>query len=77
MSYNSSIIQKYGKPETVKTDVVIINEILAQQGISLVLDVVAEYVGQTVLKYKIPSNERASLVENLTKELREAILERV
>lgn len=76
-NYTSSITTKYGDIENVKADVKSLHEILARQGSSLLLDCIAEHVGQTVLKFKLNSAEAEKILNNLTGELKESIFERI
>lgn len=75
-NYNSSITTKYGDVENVKSDVKTLNEILGRQGTSLLIDVIASYVGEKVIRYKINHIETTRLVKSLVAELNESLLER-
>ena len=71
--YTSSIIFKYGDNERVRQDAKALNDIIARQGNALLLDVIAENIGQLVLKYKM---DVKSLKQSLLMDLSDAINER-
>lgn len=75
--YTSSIISKYGDIDKVKTDVKTLNEILSRQGISLLIDVIAEHIGDTVNKFKLGPSDRAMTMITTVDELEAAIKERI
>jgi hypothetical protein len=75
--YISSIISKYGDSDKVHKDVKTLNEILDRQGSSLFIDVMANRVGDIAIKYELNQIERDHMLWSYTKELREAILERI
>lgn len=75
--YVSSITSKYGDVENVKNDVKILNDILNRQGTSLLIDVIAENVGSSSVKFNFSSKEKHRVIEKLVFELRESINERV
>lgn len=68
---------KYGDSENVCKDVAILNEIMARQGASLLVDVIAEHCGKVALKFSLNETDRHNLIQSLSTELREAIAERV
>jgi len=75
--YTSSIINKYGDPENIKSDYQSINDILARQGQSFIIDCMAEHIGRACLKFKLESEDRERLFQSSVCEFREAILERI
>ena len=77
MTYTSSIITKYGDTDNVKKDASTISEILSRQGVDLIRDCLAEYVGTTANKYKFSEHDRESIIEVITTELKEALQERL
>ncbi len=77
MTYVSSIINKYGDIDNVKNDVKVLNEILSRQSKSLLIDVMASFVGDCALKYKYTEAEKMLVVNSLVAELRESLLERL
>jgi len=77
MSYQSSIINKYGDTENVKSDIKKLNDILQRQSKTLLIDVIAEYVGQCAIKFNYTLEEKNRVVISLTNELREALQERL
>jgi hypothetical protein len=77
MSYVSSIINNYGDTDNVKRDVKTLNEILSRQGASLLIDVIAEHVGNTANKFNFHSSDRAMTLIALVDELESAIKERI
>lgn len=52
------------------------DEILARQGSSLLIDVIAESIGETVNKFKLNSVESKRIRDSLVSELNDAISER-
>lgn len=74
--YTSSIIFKYGDTENVKNDVRLLRDIMKRQGMSLLIDAMAEYSAENVLKFKISSIEAEKLNAGIVNELREALNER-
>lgn len=76
MAYVSSIITKYGDTKKVSQDVKTINEIIYRQGYSLLIDLIAEFIGEQNLKYKWDSVERMRVEDHVAESVREAIQER-
>lgn len=74
--YVSSIVTKYGDLDNVKKDGKALHEILSRQGVSLLIDVIAEHAGNTVVKYKLSDTERNKLVDSLVNEFKESLSER-
>jgi hypothetical protein len=75
--YVSSIMSKYGDVENVKQDVKTLREILARQGSSLLIDVIAEVCGETANKFQFHSSDRAMTMIALVDELESALKERL
>lgn len=75
--YKSSIINKYGDMPNVKADSKVLFEILSRQGSTLLIDVIAEYTGDTANKFKFHSSDRAMTRLALVSELDEALKERL
>lgn len=76
-NYISSITTKYGDIDNVKADVKALNDIISRQGTSLLIDVISNSVGDTVIKYKLESTEAQRIVKALVTELNESLLERI
>ena len=76
-NYISSITTKYGDIDNVKADVKALNDIISRQGTSLLIDVISNSVGDSVIKYKLESTEAQRIVKALVTELNESLLERV
>lgn len=74
--YQTSMVLKYGDVDNVPKDVKTLNDIIDRQGITLLIDVIAEYVGQRAIAYKWTSLERRQVMNQYVEELREAIIER-
>jgi hypothetical protein len=74
--YVSSIIFKYGDSDNVSKDVTTLKEILARQGSSLLIDVIANHVGETVIKFNLNNEDSKRLVDSLVNKLKESLLER-
>lgn len=66
----------YGYPEKVKQDVKTVNEIILRQGMPLIIDIIAESVGNTALKFKLSELEVKRIIDSYNSDLKEAILER-
>ena len=67
---------KYGDMQNVKKDVQTLNEILSRQGVSLLVDVIAENIGNIAIKYKLSSEEIKNYSNILLAEISDAINER-
>lgn len=76
-NYTSSIIFKYGDVDKVKQDAKTLRDIIARQGSSLLIDCIAEHVGEAAINHNFDQTEKMRIVRSLTEELREAILERI
>jgi len=76
-NYISSITTKYGDIANVKADVKALNDIISRQGTSLLIDVISNSVGDSVIKFKLDSTEAQRIVKALVTELNEALLERI
>lgn len=77
MIYTSSIIQKYGDLPNLSNDIKTLNEILSRQGAELLIDVIAEEVGNTANKFKFSSSDRTMTMISLVDLLENAIKERI
>ncbi len=69
------MISKYGDTDSVKNDVKTLNEMISRQGITLVIDVIAEHAGGTAIKFGLNDIERDRLLHSLYTELKEALSE--
>lgn len=74
--YTSSIISKYGDTDNVRTDVKTLVEIFKRQGSGLLIDVIAEQIGETVLKFNLNQSEARLILDTLLTDLKDAVLER-
>ena len=68
--------QKYGDVDNVPKDVKALNDIINRQGMSLIVDVLAEYIGECQKRWKLNSQDLNRMKFNLTEELIQAINER-
>ena len=68
---------KYGDYDNVTKDSKTIAEIFYRQGASLILEVLAERVGEAALRFDINGKERALLRDKMVNELREEINDRI
>lgn len=68
---------KYGDYDNVTKDVRTITDILNRQGMTLILEVIAEKVGRTVIEHKLNSDDAVRIMNSILNELKEEILERV
>ena len=75
--YISSITTKYGDIDNVKADCKVLRDIINRQGTVLLTDAIAEHVGETVIKFKLKEFESRRILESMTRDLREAILDRI
>ncbi len=76
-NYTSSIIKKYGDTDRVSRDASVISEILARQGTSFLIDILAEKAGSTANRFKMNKEERETLSSKLQTEFNEALAERL
>jgi len=70
------MITKYGDEANIKTDRMIVNEIIGRQGLSLIIDVIVDQCENVSVKYKLDNISRTSLENNVIKELQSAFNER-
>jgi hypothetical protein len=75
--YVSSIIFKYGDTDNVKRDAKTLREIIARQGTSLLIDVMAENCGETAIKFNFTDSDIHNLIKSMTDEMHEALSERL
>lgn len=75
--YVSSIVTKYGDVENVKRDAKTLREILSRQGSSLLIDVIADSIGEAALKFKFTKSDSAMTMIATVDELESAIKERI
>lgn len=68
---------KYRDNDNVKKDIQTLNEILYRQGASILLDVIAEKLGQDNLDYQWSENEATRIRDAFVSEFKDAINERV
>lgn len=73
----TSIITKYGDTLNAPTDCRTIYKILGRQGVSLLIDCIAEDSGTKANKFKLSASEREALINSLANELNEALKERL
>lgn len=67
----------YGDMGNVRTDMKTLKNIISRQGVGLVNDMIAESIGETVLKFKLNTAEATRIRESVVNELKEAINERI
>lgn len=67
---------RYGDESKVKEDVKVLNDILWRQGSNLLIDTLAEYIGETSLQYRFNSIDIDRLKQSILNELKDAINER-
>lgn len=70
-------VKKYGDAENVERDKKTLKEILLRQGSNLVLDTVAEFVGEVAEKFKSSDDERHTLRTGLIQDLTNALCDEV
>lgn len=74
MSY---YINDYGDPENVKRDATTLIEVITKQGSNLLLDVVAEFAGETANRFSIAPEGRTRLMTSLLGHFENALKERL
>lgn len=74
--YVSSIVSLYGDTDNVKRDVATLKDILSRQGSRLLLDVIAESIGESALTFKLSGEEVRRIKTIVLNELSEVIDER-
>lgn len=74
MSLNT---RNYGNLTTLHTDIKSVNSILENQGINLLIDVIAEYVGTQSVKYNFSTEESNRLRDSVISDLESQINERI
>ena len=67
---------KYGDYDNVTKDAKTIREILARQGHALILECIADQVGESANTFELSQHGVDDVIDSLTSELREAINER-
>ena len=67
----------YGDYDNVTKDSKTIYEIMERQGQDLIIECLAEEIGKTCQKFKLPQTERMNVYHSVMDEVREAILERI
>lgn len=75
--YISSMTEKYGDIQNAKKDWETLKDILNRQGSSFLIDAIAENCGSTSATFRFSQKDRERLVESLTSELKESLLERL
>jgi hypothetical protein len=66
----------YGDVDNLELDKIRLKDIISRQGTGLVLHSIAEAVGKTTVNFGLDNNDVQQIIESLTKELTESILER-
>lgn len=74
--YVSSQITRYGDVARVKADAKTVNEILARQGSSFLIDLIAESVGNHAITFKLNNIEIGRVKDSLIDNLLNALAER-
>jgi len=69
--------RNYGNIKTLHTDIKTVNQILDNQGINLLIDVIAEYIGTQSVKYNFSTDESNRLREIVLSDLESQINERI
>lgn len=67
---------KYGDFENSEADLKTLENIIARQGTSLLIDAIAEYTGKTASKFKMCTLDRSNLFVSLMKDLESALLKK-
>lgn len=75
--YQSSIVTKYGDLPNVEADAKTLRDILERQGSDLLIDALAEFVGECAIKFKFHSSDTAMTKIALLDALESAINERI
>lgn len=75
--YVSSIIFKYGDTDRVSADTKTVSEIQNRQGSHFLIDIIAESFGRVANDFDLNDVERTRMIDGITKDLREALRERL
>ena len=76
-TYTSSVINNYGDVEQLKQDAATLRDILNRQGSRLLLEVIANSVGEASTKFKFDNLEQGRVLTKLVTELSDLIVERI
>lgn len=68
---------KYGDYDNVTKDVKALNDIIDRQGATLLLEVIAEKLGDASIKFKLTDEENKRALDSYLAVLKEAVLERI
>lgn len=69
--------RNYGNLTRLNIDIKLANRILEDQGINLLIDVIAEYIGTQSVKYNLSTEESNRLKESVLNDLESQINERI
>ena len=69
--------RNYGNVITLHDDIKTVNRILDNQGINLLIDAIAEYIGNQAVKYNFSAEESNLLRDNVLSDLESQINERI
>lgn len=70
-------LRNYGNLETLKNDSKSLESIINNQGMAFVVDVIANHIGESSIKFKLDSAESQRLASSVIKDLEAAISERI
>lgn len=76
-NYSARGYQVYGDSDNVKKDLSTLKEILERQGSDIVLEAIAEQIGQCRLKFNLSGAELSAIVSSIKLSLDDLIGERV
>ncbi len=74
---NTLNTRNYGDFDVIKIDVKTLHDIINRQGSNLIVDCLAESLGQTVIKFKLSESEANKALDTLLNELEQQTLERI
>lgn len=77
MAYSILGTLSYGDIDHVKEDALVIRQIINRQGFDLLLECIAEYIGESNVKYGLTEKQIETLKKSLADSLIELINERV
>lgn len=76
-NYNAKGYQVYSDSDNVKKDLSTLKEILERQGSDIVLEAIAEQIGQCKLKFNLSGAELSAVVSSIKLSLHDLVGERV
>ena len=70
-------LRNYGDFDSIKDDVKTLHDIISRQGTNLVVDCIAEIIGETSSKHRLSFDESKQALDSIIAELKEQTFERI